>query len=63
MKMFLLFTVSSVQHHGISANSSRLSKSSDLIAPEIFHKVVVVVIKPEGIPVQDDKWTIQGDKF
>ena len=57
MKIFLIFTVSSVQYHGISAHSSRLSKSSDLIAPEISHKVVVVVIKPEGMPMQGDKWT------
>lgn len=60
-------TALSVQHHIASAHLSSLSKTSNLVAPKIFCKPlivlfendeVVVVIKPQGMPVQGDKWTL-----
>jgi len=60
-------TTISIRNHVISAHSSSLNKSSDLISPKLFRMPLtvlyendefVVVIKPQGMPVQGDKWTL-----
>jgi len=60
-------TAASVRHHVTSAHSLSLSKSSNLVAPKIYHEPLtvlyendelVVVVKPQGMPVQGDKWTL-----